>query len=251
MSRIDDYRKTLTSLDAWEPFLLRESGLPGPRGNLELAAAVAELGSAGQFARWLTLSPEEAPVNSPQEFLVFCAVRGQGRLLAEGQSDSLAILRRFASDPRWRTREAVAMALQRWGDDDMDGLLAAMADWSCGTFLEQRAAAAALCEPRLLVDARHAGTVQEILDAITFTILSVDDRRDPDFRVLRQALGYCWSVSVAALPESGKAIMERWCGSDDSDVRWIMRENLRKKRLQKMDDSWTAQQRHALHDDDS
>ncbi|MCB0241466.1 MAG: hypothetical protein KDH08_23185, partial [Anaerolineae bacterium] len=88
MSRIDDYRKTLTSLDAWEPFLLRESGLPGPRGNLELAAAVAELGSAGQFARWLTLSHEEAPVNSPQEVLVFCAVRGQGRLLAESQSDS-------------------------------------------------------------------------------------------------------------------------------------------------------------------
>ena len=50
MSRIDDYRKTLTSLDDWEPFLLRESGLPGPRGNLELAAAVSELGSADQFA---------------------------------------------------------------------------------------------------------------------------------------------------------------------------------------------------------
>ena len=138
MSRIDDYRKTLTSLDAWEPFLLRESGLPGPRGNLELAAAVAELGSADQFARWLTLSPDEAPVNSPQEFLVFCGVRGQGRLLVEGDHAALVTLRRFASDPRWRTREAVAMALQRWGDADMDGLLAAMADWSRGTFLEQR-----------------------------------------------------------------------------------------------------------------
>ena len=108
-----------------------------------------------------------------------------------------------------------------------------------------------MCEPRLLVDPRHTSAVLEILDAITTAILSVEERRDPDFRVLRQALGYCWSVAVAALPESGKAIMERWCASDDPDVRWIMRENLRKKRLQKMDDSWTAQQRHALHGDDS
>jgi len=32
----------------------------------------------------------------------------------------------------------------------MDGLLAEMVDWSQGPFLEQRAAAAALCEPALL-----------------------------------------------------------------------------------------------------
>ena len=251
MARVDDYRTKLAALDDWEPYLLRESGLPGPRGNLELAAAVAELGSPDQFARWLTLSLVEAPVNSPQEFLVFCGVRGQGRLLVEGDHAALVTLRRFASDPRWRTREAVAMALQRWGDADMDGLLAAMADWSRGTFLEQRAAAAALCEPRLLVDPRHASAVLEILDAITTAILSVEERRDPDFRVLRQALGYCWSVAVVALPEPGKAVMERWCTSDDRDLRWIMRENLKKKRLQRMDDSWTAQQLDELHGDDS
>lgn len=179
MTRIEDYRKTLAALDDWEPFLLRESGLPGPRGNLELAAAVADLGSADQFAAWMALTPEQAPVNSPQEFLVFCGVCGQGRLLAEGNHAVLATLRRFASDPRWRTREAVAMALQRWGDEDMDGLLAAMADWSCGAFLEQRAAAAALCEPRLLIDPRHASAVLDILDAITTSLLSVKERRDP------------------------------------------------------------------------
>ena len=42
------------------------------------------------------------------------------------------------------------MALQRWGDADMAGLLAAMTDWAAGNPLEQRVAAAALCEPRLL-----------------------------------------------------------------------------------------------------
>ncbi len=129
----------------------------------------------------------------------------------------------------------------------MDGLLAAMADWSRGAFLEQ--GAAALCEPRLLADPRYGSAVLNILDAITASILSVEARRDPDFRVLRQALGYCWSVAVAALPEQGKAAMERWCVSNDPDIRWIMRENLRKRCLQRMDNSWTAQQRHALNSD--
>ena len=42
------------------------------------------------------------------------------------------------------------MALQRLGDVDMAQLLAEMRDWAEGTPLEQRAAAAAICEPRLL-----------------------------------------------------------------------------------------------------
>jgi hypothetical protein len=41
-------------------------------------------------------------------------------------------LRTLAADPRWRIREGVAMALQRWGDADMDGLLAEMAVWATG-----------------------------------------------------------------------------------------------------------------------
>ncbi len=58
--------------------------------------------------------------------------------------------------------------------------------------------------------------------------------------MLRKGLGYCWSVAVAALPEPGKARMERWLASDDPDVRWIMRENLKKARLQRLDPEWVA-----------
>ena len=32
--------------------------------------------------------------------------------------------------------------------------------------------------------------------------------------------------------------MERWLKSADKDVQWIMRENLKKKRLQTMDAVW-------------
>ena len=68
----------------------------------------------------------------------------------------------------------------------------------------------------------------------------VTDNKSPDesYKVLRQGMGYCWSVAVAALPDVGKAMMERWLRCDDKDVRWVMKENLKKNRLVKMDADW-------------
>ena len=43
---------------------------------------------------------------------------------------------------------------------------------------------------------------------------------------------------MVALPEEGKRLFERLLASDDPDVRWIARENLRKKRLERMDREW-------------
>ena len=51
-------------------------------------------------------------------------------------------------------------------------------------------------------------------------------------------MAYCWSVVVAALPEDGKPMMERWLYSEDKDIRWMMKENLKKNRLVKMDEAW-------------
>lgn len=238
MSKTDDYRKTLRALHDWDTFLLSHSNLPGPRGNLELAQAAADEGTEQQFLCWAALDAEQAPVNTPGEFLAFCGVVGLGRLLAEGRRDLLPLLRTRASDARWRTREAVAMALQRWGDADMDALLDEMQRWAAGTPLEQRAAAAALCEPRLLREAHHARLVLGVLDTITASLLAAEDRRSEGLKILRQGLGYCWSVAVAALPTVGKPLMEEWLASADTDVRWIMRENLKKNRLVRMDAAW-------------
>ena len=49
-------------------------------------------------------------------------------------------------------------------------------------------------------------------------------------RTLRQALGYCWSVAVAADPESGLAAF-RALDESDPDVAWIVRSNAGKARL--------------------
>jgi hypothetical protein len=53
-------------------------------------------------------------------------------------------------------------------------------------------------------------------------------------------------VAVAALPDKGKKCMERWFSSVDKDIRWIMRENLKKNRLMRMDSNWTDFWFHSL-----
>ena len=240
MNKVDDYRESLRTLEDWDPFLLRESGLPGKRANLELARAVADEGSEELFKRYLSFDPGKAPVNSPHEFLAFCGVVGLGRLLAEGKREVLKTLRPYASDPRWRIREGVAMALQRLGRVDMDSLLQEMEKWSKGNLLEKRAAAAALCEPKLLCEEKHVERILRILDEITASIQGIEDRKSDEFKALRKGLGYCWSVALVAFPEEGRKMMERWFSSDDKDVLWIMKENLRKKRLTRLDAEWVA-----------
>ncbi len=240
MNKTETYRAHLQTLADWAPFLLQESGLPGPRGNLELAAVVADEGTAAFFEHCLTFTPDRAPVNSPEEFLAFCGVIGLGRLLAEGRNELLPRLRAYAADPRWRTREGVAMALQRLGDADKARLLSAMNSWADGNPWEQRAAAAALAEPRLLKDPLTAAQALQIMDRITVSIAQNTDRSAEAFKVLRQGMAYCWSVAVAALPEQGKPLMEKWCAGSDRDIRWIMKENLKKKRLERIDSAWTT-----------
>lgn len=237
MSKMDEYRKILKNLNDWDEYLRAESNLPGPRGNLELAHAAADLEDRKRIEHFLTFTPVHAPVNTPDEFLAFCGVEGLGRLIAEGLSDLWPTLRAHASDPRWRIREAVAMALQRIGQVDMDLLLDKMEDWAKGNWLEMRAAAAGLAEPALLQEEQHILRALDILDRITSAVESAQER-DADFKTLCKGLSYCWSVVVAALPAQGKQFMERWISSTDKDVRIIIKANLKKNRLLKMDKAW-------------
>jgi hypothetical protein len=238
MGKVEEYRRELRQLAEWEPFLLERSGLPGPRGNLELAAAVAEEADEETLRRWATLTAGEAPFGSAEEFLPVCGVIGLGRLLAAGDASVLTDLRRLCADPRWRIREAVAIALQRMGDVDFPALVEEMGRWAAGTALERRAAVAALCEPRLLGEPERVRDVLALLERVTAELPDLGDRRSDHFRTLRKTLGYAWSVAVVALPEAGKPLFERLRGSADADVRWVARENLRKKRLERMDRDW-------------
>ncbi len=113
-----------------------------------------------------------------------------------------------------------------------------MQKWSKGNWYEKRVAAAALAEPRLLKDARQLKQVLQLLDGITASITEAASPKEEAFKVLRQGMAYCWSVAVAASPEAGKPLMEKWLDSPNKDVLWIMKENLIKNWLLKMDAEW-------------
>jgi hypothetical protein len=241
-TKIEYYKEKLRSINDWDSFLQEESGLPGPRGNLELAQAFADLADEDRIQNYLSIKREEAPVNSSKMFLTFCGVVGIGTLVNKGKLNYMKKLRLFASDPRWRIREAVAMALQRIGDVNIDFLIHEMEDWSKGNLLEMRAALAALCEPRLLTSDKIVGSVLKILDEVTISFAIVQDRKSEDFEVLKKGLAYCWSVAVASCPEKGKKLIEKWVKTKDKDVIWVMKQNLTKNRLLKMDKDWVSNQ---------
>jgi hypothetical protein len=255
-SAVDTYRTHLRSLADWDDYLREESRLPGPRANLELLAAVVEESNRPRIEHLLALDaafPNGAPPNTPDEFLTVCAVAGLGKLVAEGEILWLAELRRYAADDRWRVREAAAIGLQRWGDSDMGALVKEMVDWSRDGWLVQRAAVAALAEPRLLRDASPALAVTAIFDIITQSIAAAAAliRRDPHYQVLRQALGYAWSVLVACQPLTARQPFERWLAaaeiSRDKDLLWVARQNLKKNRMQVLDRAWANGWSERLH----
>jgi len=238
MKKVEMYIEKLKNMEDWDAYLMQESGLSGPRANLELIQAAAETGDEAKFLHLLSFAPETAPVNSPQEFLAMCGTVGLGRLAAEGKKEYLEKLRMLASDPRWRIREGVAMALQVYGESHMDELILQMEQWSQGSSYEKRAAAAALCEPKLLRQKKHVLKVLQLLDSITESIKEIQDRKDEGFKALRKGLAYCWSVAIVESPDEGKEIFKKWIACHDRDINWIVKENLKKERLKRMNIDW-------------
>lgn len=226
-------------------YLCAHSALPGPRGNLELAYAWADVCGQAEPAlaerlrlacqQWLALSAEQAPVNDPAEFLPFCGALGLGALAATEPAwrlETLAALRQAADDPRWRLREGVAMGLQRLIAASPQATLDALKAWlAAAEPLVWRAVAAAVAEPSLLADATVAERALALHKGLLDGLSRLPDRRGDAFRSLRQGLGYSVSVVVAARPVEGFPWLRELAASADADVRWIVRENLKKKRL--------------------
>ena len=234
MGRVEQYRAELRQLTEWEAYLKKNSGLPGPRANLELVTAV---GDEADPERLWRLSA------SSDEFLALCGTAGLGHLAISDPVTVMLWLRELASDPRWRVREGVAIALQNLGRHSMARLLAEMEKWSTDGPYLQRAAIAGLCEPSLLKEPEHVVRVLKILDRVTKSLAATSMRKSEEFRVLRQALEYSWSVAAAALPEAGRPLMEKWLRSPDKDVAWVMQGNLAKARIAALGPKWVAKWR--------
>ena len=229
-------REALLAAPDRRAYLLDHSRLPGPRANLELLDAAGDVLARDEALTLASLSPAEAPPGTALEFLPCCGLAAVGRLLAEPAPDTpdlVARLRAAAGDERWRVREAVAIALQRWGDADLPAMVAAIEPWASGSALETRAAVAAICEPRPLSMPASVRAAVRILDAATALLASSRAPRGEPGRVLGAALGYGWSVAVAADPSIALPAFERWTAVDDPDVRRVVRENLGKARFAK------------------
>jgi hypothetical protein len=237
MAARDTWRAELTGRDpsTWPTYLSEHSGLPGPRANTELAIAVAELMDETSAHRL---------IDTGDEYLTMCAAVTLAARAAEVVSN--VTLRALAGDARWRVREGVVLGLQMRADTAPDEVLQIATDWAADADpLIQRAAVAAVCEPRLLRTPDRAAAAVAVCRTTTSALaqLPAARRREPGVRTLRQALGYCWSVAVAADPGPGLAAFRALtAGSDhdaddhdgDPDVAWIVAENLRKKRLARL-----------------
>lgn len=136
----------------------------------------------------------------------------------------------------WRVREGAARALQIVGDGERARLRTIVAEWvgDANPYV-RRAAVAAICEPRLLTDpATRAAALQACRRASeSITRLPVTERKTPDLRDLRQALGYYWRVAVATDPDEAMPAFERLRSVADPDIRWIVASNLKKARLRR------------------
>lgn len=221
--------------------LLKNSGLPGPRGNLELLFSFAASANEQEAEECLSYYDDELD-NSPEEFVVMCGIVARCVLRGDDIAGAIASVRAFAVHPSWRIREAVAIGIQEIAEGRMDEVMAALRPWVDGNALERRAVVAALCEPKLLKDASVTAAVLRLLGVITEELARVDRLTDGQV-ALRKALGYGWSVAVAASPEVGKAAFEAMAGDPGKHIRWIVRENLKKNRLIRMDEAWVERMR--------
>ncbi len=227
--------------------LEKNSGLPGPRANLELMYSFAKAVSSVKLQEWqwemivgmASVSPAKAPANTPKEYLPVCGIAALGASFAAGlprprRRAALAAIRRAASDPRWRTREAAAIALQLIGEQDREALRGIIDQWMPdASLLEKRAIIAGLAHPPILGDREFSLFCLEVSRTIIASLRQLDARarRREEFRVLRQGLGYALSVLVQKRPEEGFALLRELAAWKDPDIRWIVRENLKKKRL--------------------
>ena len=258
MSQKESHKKTLICLldeflrtgnqEEIKEYLSSNSNLPGPRGNLELSYAFAEvtedvaakkqLSKIWELAlRLADVSANEAPVNDPREFLPFCGAVSLGAIASTHKEllrQAFPVFKKLANDSRWRMREGVAMGLQRLIAKQGQSVLAELESWiEKDEWLAMRAVVAGVTEPALLKDELIAKGALALHEMVFSQILAAEDRKTSEFRTLRKALGYSLSVVICAVPKAGFEYMTRIAGSKDPDILWAIRENLRKNRLVK------------------
>ena len=166
-----------------------------------------------------------------------CGIVGLAMANKKDIKTACALIRPYATHSSWRLREAVVIALQEISHNCFNDVLAQISKWDMHNPLEMRAVVAAVCEPKLLKTVKTNLCVLDLLVEIT-AYFSKKETLDEKEKVLRQSLGYGWSVLIVHLPAQGKFAFEKMNKSENKHIQWIVRENLKKNRLRKMDEQW-------------
>lgn len=224
---VESLRPIIHDSEKLKRFIVAHSNLPGPRGNLGLAFAFAEIcEDFSVLQEWMNITEDQADGNDPESFPAFCSVVCLGKMyLKKKNRKIITILKNTANDGRWRMREAVAFAFQIIGEHDFRELKTVFTQWiETSDNLEKRAILASLAHPPFL-DEENAGFCFKITDLV---LKGMD--RENNFDVLKKGLNYTISVFAAADPERGFDFIRRWIGKD-ALIDKIIKENLKKNRL--------------------
>ena len=213
-----------------EEFIAEHSNLPGPRANLELAFAFADIFEDFEvLLKWTGIDADQAGIDNPKSFLPFCAAVCLGNLYAKNKNkEVLQLLKKLSNDPRWRIREAAVFGFQRIGENDLKDLQKIFLEWiKTSNNLEKRAILVSLAHPKLL-EKKNSIFCFDILDGILKEL-----NLDADFPILKKGLDFVLSVYVAANPEYGFNFIKAWAGKDRR-IDSIIKSNLKKNRLVKI-----------------
>ena len=232
-----------------EFYLRDQSRLPGSRANLDLAddmqsllakAAVQNPERVRSLLYYLINSDrQKVASNTPEEFIMLCGIIAFGACAAAvpaWREETYALLSQHACSAYWRVREGVALGYQyllyACTQETLEHFMQLV---TTGSYLHQRAAIVAIAEPSILYLPEMlpaALTLQRIALERLQAVAPVE-RKNEQFRILRRTLGYTLSVITAAGPEQGFALMRECATWNDPDIREVLRENLKKKRLAK------------------
>lgn len=241
---LEEYLKS-GNLNKITTYLTVNSALPGRRANLELARAFADMCEVYSVTNLdlikdlvlglSQITSDDAPVNSPKEFLPFCGVLTTGFLGAIHPSffyESLSHIRSRAIDSRWRIREAIAMAIQRLIEKQGTSTLQELESWVSGeNWLAMRAVVTGVAEPALLEDSRVSNWALKIHKKVFYHIHLTTNRRSEDFKILTKGLSYTLSVVICALPIEGFEYLYELIDLQDDEILRIVKLNLKKNRM--------------------
>ena len=229
-------------------YIKRNSNLPGPRGNLEMAFAFRDTISSqipSKANELMQLCTEftnfdslVAPTNDPMEMVPFCGIIGIGRIgsLNEFHTKCLELVHFHATDERWRMREGIAMALSDLIGSHSEETISQLEIWmQDADWLIYRGIVAGFAEPKILRDEYISKTALRFHDRILEQVLMNENSKNEEFKVLVKALKYTVSVVAAVDPEAGFTFIDKWIRKKSKLISSIIKSNLQKNRLIKLD----------------